>query len=577
MNEEKINFDDLTSLGEKELLDKSYELYNSLRKGVFKRVERKNVINDYRKITHHLTKQTATHSDPITNLEKIGIDKIYNGSGTSSDKILKTLNNLKNLNIVTKPDKIDLLNFLTYQKAENKQFNRSLNYTPPKLKEKYGSEKTTESRFDYLVKTLQKDIKLDEGPSSTIKKVMRISHDYNRNQGGLQSHLQELNKGLSDKKDIDLYQVLPITRNEFNRLIKEKKIIGKNGEYLDTVSSAKIKPIFISQDDDERMARLNKSEIEKEYLTQFKKLFEEINPDVVHVHNGYYKPHNKAAKFAKSKGKKVIHTWHGGKIEPNKKDVKERLQNVFDDTARYVDSNYAISNIGKEAFSNTKNVKVAYGVNLKEFSPESVSEQEKQELRTKLGINKKDHVYLFPGRYHGQKNQDKLIRAFGEVAKKHNNAKLILAGQKFDDEQGQEYISKLNKLISEYNLSDKVLMLDKLEKQDLVKHYSIANTVVYPSKNEGRGRSLIEAMAMGKTVLASGDAGLKDSIETSEGRVGILFSPSSYASITKAMNYAIENPQRASDLAHKAKQHAEKNLSIDTYVNEYYQAYKSAA
>ncbi|MFO8015897.1 MAG: glycosyltransferase family 4 protein [Candidatus Woesearchaeota archaeon] len=575
MNELERLYEDLRNIGslsKKEKLALSSRIFNVLNSGGISQLQREKFLNEYRRLTYDLTNQEPSHYDPHINLENLGYKKLYQSGSHASDKIISTLNRLKKNDIVYKSDKIDLYNYLKFQKNNNKNFSKQLSETPEKLMQKYGYEKTTKSRYDYLLNNLEK-ILLREGPKpSKTKKVLRVSHDYNRNQGGLQENLQELNKGLTNRDDVEIYQVLPITKKQFSNLVEGGKISRDGDSFLDSYSGVTIKPIFIEQDESERMVRLNRASITKDYVEQFNKIFEEIDPDIVHVHNGYYKPHNQAARLAKSRGKGVIHTWHGGMIDPKNKNAKKRLKDIFDDTVKYSDKNFAISQAGKEEFNSDK-VKIAYGVDLKNYDPKKIKPEDIRKKRDELGLNKDDYVFFFPGRYHEQKNQHGLIKAFKDVVNKNKNAKLLFAGQNFEDSEGRGYFSKIKELAKRNGLDDKIIFHDRIKKKDMPSFYALSDAVIYPSKNEGRGRSLIEAMAMGKPILASNDAGLKDSIKTDEGDVGYLFDPNKEKDISDKMNECIVNKKKSNDFAHKAKHHAHKNLSIESYVDKYYGAY----
>lgn len=561
----------ISELTADEKLKLSSEIFMMLNDGNISNFQKKKLINRYREVTYGIAKEEPTHYDPRINLNNYGFESIYNSASHASDKILATLKKIKNNELEYKPDKIDLYNFLNL-KQKDKTFFSELSHTPQKLLEKYGTTKTTESRFKYLMSSLEKIIIGEDSVSRNVKKVLRISHDYNRNQGGLQEHLQELNKGLNNKNDLDIYQIIPITRKQFRELFDKGKIKKKGEDFVDEYSGVTVKPVFITQSESERMARLNRKGVREEYMQQFNKIFEDINPDILHVHNGYYKPHYEAAKIAKSSGKRVIHTWHGGKINPENTKAKKRLQNTFDKTANVSDKNFAVSEIGKTAYS-SNDVNIAYGVDLKYFSPESVCHDKSQIIKGELGLNKDDYVFFFPGRYHEQKNQHTLIEAFKDVTGKYKNAKLLLAGQKFDDSTGSDYSSKLKKLAKKYNIEDKIIFHGKVERSKMPFFYNLSDAIIYPSKNEGRGRSLVEAMAMGKPVLASNDAGLEDSIKTGEGELGYLFDPNRKDQIARKMNQCISEPKKSADLAHKAKHHAHKKLSIDAYVDKYHRVY----
>ncbi|MFW5804433.1 MAG: glycosyltransferase family 4 protein [bacterium] len=561
------SFENLTK---DEKLNLSSDIFKNLLSDSISDIDRKILLNKYREITHDLTGESPNNFDPYENIKNLGIDKIYSSNSDLTSKILNTIKKIKSNDIVYRSDQLDLYNYINSLK--NDDFVQELKKTPDDMIDKYGDKKTTESRFNYLNHTLKKNI-FGKRPSK-VRKILRVSHDYNRNQGGLQEHLQELNKGLIENHKLEIYQVLPITENQFQKLVSEGKIVSDGKKFRDVNSNSYIKPIYITQEESERMARLNRKSVINEYMNQFNDIMDEVDPDVVHVHNGYYKPHMQATKIAKSRGKKVIHTWHGGKINPKDERAKKRLQDTFNETSKYADSNFAISRSGKEAF-NVDDVEISYGLDLKNYDPKNVSQNKTLELRNKFGFNNDDYVFFFPGRYHDQKNQHTLIKAFEKVANNNKKAKLLLAGQQFDDNNGSSYINNLKQVAQQYGLEDRIIFHDKVEKSDIPLFYNLSNAVIYPSKNEGRGRSLIEAMAMGKTVLASNDAGLRDSIETKDGNVGYLFDPDKHEDIAKKMNECMTNKKKSSDFAQKAKYHAHKNLSIDAYVKKYNEVYNA--
>ena len=329
------------------------------------------------------------------------------------------------------------------------------------------------------------------------------------------------------------------------------------------------------------MIRLNRKSVHDQYSPQLDKLLDEINPEVVHIHNGYYRPHRDAAKKAKEKGMAVVHTWHGGAIkdedekDPKKREIQGRLHKIHNETAELADYNIGISETGKKAFDNNEDVLSLYGVDLKHFNPNKVSDEDIRSSRENINAKDDDFVFFFPGRYHTQKNQHGLLKAFARVSKDNPEAKLVLAGQKFDDENGKQYLDQLNKLVNDYNLEDKVVMMDKVESRDDMRNlYAASDAVIYPSTNEGRGRSLIEAMAMKKPVLASQDAGLKDSLQAADGSKGLLFDPDSIDDIINNMNKIMTNDTLRKDMSVKAREYAVNNLSIKPYANQYHKLYK---
>lgn len=485
--------------------------------------------------------------------------------GTVSDRLLMLIKKVREDPTLSPRAKLDYVNLLKLRSEVDTEFKSGLSRTPKRLQEKTG--RRTQDRFNYLVKLLEKGA-LDP-PQQHKTKVLRVSHDYNRNTGGVQKHLQELNTALNQQSGVEIHQVTPFYNGELEGLVTKGKVKKRGRKYFDSVSGVEIHPITIRSRKRTKIMRLNEEGIREQYNDQIEKIFGDVDPDVVHVHNGYYRPHRDLAKKAKQEGKKVVHTWHGGNI------ARDQLRKIHDETANLADYNFAVCTAGKKAFTYSQDrdsVQVAYGVDLSVFDPNKVNQRNVKKIRSGAGINDDDFVFFFPGRYDSQKNQTNLIRAFSKVSKQDPKAKLLLMGQAYQ----QSYMDEMNRLVDQYGLNGKVIIEKPVETpQQMRDHYAAADAVIYPSTNEGRGRSLTEALAMGKPVMASGDAGLRDSIETSSGNVGILFNPNSLEEITNSMVSVGNDPVLREDFSRRGRQYALDELSMESYAETYASAYRS--
>ena len=84
-----------------------------------------------------------------------------------------------------------------------------------------------------------------------------------------------------------------------------------------------------------------------------------------------------------------------------------------------------------------------------------------------------------------------------KVIQKKKDVKLLIVG----GDSG--YLSIVQSLIKKYNLSKYVIMPGFIPKTELPKYYSIADLVVYPSRQEIFGLVILEAMACEKAVIGS--------------------------------------------------------------------------
>ena len=109
------------------------------------------------------------------------------------------------------------------------------------------------------------------------------------------------------------------------------------------------------------------------------------------------------------------------------------------------------------------------------------------------------HELLSVSRLHPIKRLVELVLAFGQVASRHPDWDLLLAGP--EDDTG--YRRQIEASASSFGLSSRVRLLGRLEGDALVARYRSADAFVLPSTSESSGLSLVEAMAVGVPVIAT--------------------------------------------------------------------------
>jgi len=134
---------------------------------------------------------------------------------------------------------------------------------------------------------------------------------------------------------------------------------------------------------------------------------------------------------------------------------------------------------------------IPHGVNTDIFKPVDGSS-----LKKELGLENSD-IILYVGRIAKGKGVDKLIKILNLAIKKNKNIKLVIIG----GDAG--YLPIVKNLIQQYNLSKYVTIVGYISKQNLSEYYSMADLIVYPSRQEIFGLVLCEAMACGKAVIGS--------------------------------------------------------------------------
>jgi glycosyltransferase involved in cell wall biosynthesis len=120
-------------------------------------------------------------------------------------------------------------------------------------------------------------------------------------------------------------------------------------------------------------------------------------------------------------------------------------------------------------------------------------------------------VIGYVGRFVPVKDLDTLVRSFALIAPRMPNAVLLLAG-------GGATRSNLEVLGTQLGVADRMKFVGWID--DLASLYAAMDVCCLSSINEGTPVALLEAMAAGKPVVATGVGGVVDVIE--DGRTGLL-------------------------------------------------------
>lgn len=117
-------------------------------------------------------------------------------------------------------------------------------------------------------------------------------------------------------------------------------------------------------------------------------------------------------------------------------------------------------------------------------------------LKKRYNLEDSD-IILYVGRIAKGKGVDKLIKILNLVRKKNKKVKLVIVG----GDAG--YLHIVKNLIQSYNLSKYVIIVGYIPKSHLLEYYSMADLVIYPSRQEIFGHVICEAMACEKAVIGS--------------------------------------------------------------------------
>ena len=165
----------------------------------------------------------------------------------------------------------------------------------------------------------------------------------------------------------------------------------------------------------------------------------------------------------------------------------------------------------QDEYGMTKNIHVIpRGVNINTFSPKQVSSARLINAAKKINIEGNDQIILLPGRLTNWKGHKLAIKAISKL--KVRNFKLVFIG----DLQGRiKYRNELINLATTLNISNKVIFINHT--RDLPSYLMLSDLVLSCStKPEAFGRTVLEAQAMGKPVIAFNHGGSVELINDNE-------------------------------------------------------------
>ena len=144
------------------------------------------------------------------------------------------------------------------------------------------------------------------------------------------------------------------------------------------------------------------------------------------------------------------------------------------------------------------------------------------------------------------KGYDRVLRAIKELS--IPGIRYLLAG-KYDVVEKE----KLDSLIRELGLEDKVLLPGFVPDEDLAPLFTMADVYVMPSSKEGFGIVFIEAMYYGLPVIAGNADGSADALL--DGKLGLLINPQSVTAIREGIEKMLNEPLQYQPDARLLQQH----------------------
>jgi sugar transferase (PEP-CTERM/EpsH1 system associated) len=286
-------------------------------------------------------------------------------------------------------------------------------------------------------------------------------------------------------------------------------------------------------------------------------LFRELRPDVVHTHQIgalFY-----AGPAARRCGVPVVvHTEHGKHYDRGRTRWLGRLAACTASRFFCVSADIAASAAERRIVPRRKLHVVSNGIDIDRFRDRGDGEA----VRAALGIPLGAPVIGTVGRLTEVKRQDLLIRAFGRLRARRDDAHLLLVGD-------GPWMGRLRELAAELGLAERVHFVGYQDRP--APYLRVMDVFVLSSRSEGMPLSVLEAWAAGLPVIGTRVGGLPELID--DGRTGLLVDFADEGALARAACDLIDDPGLAARLGEAGRDQVESRFSLRRMADEYHRHY----
>ena len=296
------------------------------------------------------------------------------------------------------------------------------------------------------------------------------------------------------------------------------------------------------------------------------RLFKKEKPTIVHTHTSKAGFLGRVA--AKGAGIPIIiHTPHGhvffGYFGAFKTKIFIFLERL---ASRITDKIVALTHGEKEDYlffkiaDKEKFVVINSGIELEKFK--ELPFPLKQDFKKELGIPQNALIVGTVGRLVPVKGLKFLIEAAREIISRYPNTFFVFTGD--------GYLRRdLEKRASDLGIKENVVFLGW--RNDAAKIISVTDIFVLPSLNEGMGRVLAEAMALGKPIVASNVGGIPDLVI--HGKNGFLVPSKNSRELAKYIQILLEDKEKREKMGREGREMAG-NFSHEIMIKKISRLYK---
>jgi N,N'-diacetylbacillosaminyl-diphospho-undecaprenol alpha-1,3-N-acetylgalactosaminyltransferase len=260
-------------------------------------------------------------------------------------------------------------------------------------------------------------------------------------------------------------------------------------------------------------------------------------------------------------------------VEDNLKNkiIRFIIESLYKFTIKFSDLVVFVNNDDPKYLNNKKiitqnKIKIikSVGVDTSYFSQEKVPQDKKNQLKNSLNISENSKIIIMIGRAILHKGVKDFYKS-AEILNKNCDEKIIFL-----------YVGDIDKGNS-YSMNSEFMSSNKNVKwlghrNDIRELIAISDIVVLPSYREGVPRTLLEACAMSKPIVATDVVGCREAVDNTKN--GFLIPIESPQILSDKIKTIIKNNDLQKQMSDYSRQKALKEFEITKITKEYLEIYK---
>jgi glycosyltransferase involved in cell wall biosynthesis len=213
------------------------------------------------------------------------------------------------------------------------------------------------------------------------------------------------------------------------------------------------------------------------------------------------------------------------------------------------------------------------GVDTRTFAPPA-SPQARRAVAEQLGLDPDAEIVLYVGGLIPRKGIDVLVEAWAKIARCRPRAFLVLVGpdpqQLWGEGESSGFLAQIRASLAASGAKERVVFTGL--RDNVAPYYQAADVFAFPSRREGMGNVVLEAMSSGVPCVLAPFAGLPDDFgHPGEQYLLVERTPDAFAD---AICTLLDDPDRHMQFGHQARQWAEEQLGVAHSLDKYAALYR---